>query len=212
PHEREFERLAGPVGKDRVAAARRAAKRYHAVVLLKGHCTVIADESGRTYVQRSGRSWPATAGSGDVLSGMIGALLAAGLEPAFAAACAALAHDEAAAIAASNAPTPASGIVTAIPEAVRMLRGLVRPCARVVPVECTSRRGGRRPRRDPSQRRVALRPRGRVRGSHDGCREGRCLRSRRTAGCSRRARCGRELVGDRKSTRLNSSHVKISYA
>ena len=127
PHEREFERLAGPVGKDRVAAARRAAKRYHAVVLLKGHCTVIADESGRTYVQRSGRSWPATAGSGDVLSGMIGALLAAGLEPAFAAACAALAHDEAAAIAASNAPTPASGIVTAIPEAVRMLRGLVRP-------------------------------------------------------------------------------------
>jgi len=127
PHEREFERLAGSVGTDRIAAARRAAQRYHAVVLLKGHCTVIADDKGHTYVQRSGRSWPATAGSGDVLSGMIGALLAAGLEPAFAAACAALAHDEAAARAAANAPTSASSIVAAIPEAVRALRGFVRP-------------------------------------------------------------------------------------
>ncbi|ETA66352.1 bifunctional ADP-dependent NAD(P)H-hydrate dehydratase/NAD(P)H-hydrate epimerase [Haloechinothrix halophila] len=121
PHEREFARLAGDIGDDHVAAVVAAAKRCDAVVLLKGHSTVIADQDGRVLVHYTGRAWPATAGSGDVLSGIIGALLAAGVEPLFAAGCAAWLHDSAAAIAASGAPTPASLIAEAIPAAIRAL-------------------------------------------------------------------------------------------
>lgn len=124
PHDREFERLAGPVGDDRVAAARRAAKQLQAVVLLKGHSTVVAAPDGRTLVNHSGRSWLATPGSGDVLAGILGALLAASFEPLWAAGCATFLHDEAAARAADGAPAPASAIVTAIPDAVRALRAL----------------------------------------------------------------------------------------
>ena len=50
-------------------------------MLLKGNVTVIADPDGRALVHPATASWAATAGSGDVLSGLIGALLAAGLEP-----------------------------------------------------------------------------------------------------------------------------------
>lgn len=121
PHEREFARLAGDVGDDRVAAVTAAAKRCDAVVLLKGHSTVIADPDGRVLVHYTGRAWPATAGSGDVLSGIIGALLAAGVEPLFAAGCAAWLHDSAATLAASGAPAPASLIAEAIPAAIRAL-------------------------------------------------------------------------------------------
>ncbi|MPY98422.1 MAG: NAD(P)H-hydrate dehydratase [Actinophytocola sp.] len=121
PHEREFARLAGEVGDDRVTAVTAAAKRFNAVVLLKGHSTVIADPDGNVFVHHTGRAWPATAGSGDVLSGIIGALLAAGITPSYAAACAAWLHDSAAAIAASGAPAPASAIAEAIPAAIRAL-------------------------------------------------------------------------------------------
>ncbi|MPY76965.1 MAG: NAD(P)H-hydrate dehydratase [Actinophytocola sp.] len=121
PHEREFARLAGEFGDDRVTAVTAAAKRYNAVVLLKGHSTVIADPDGRVLVHYTGRAWPATAGSGDVLSGIIGALLAAGVEPLFATGCAAWLHDSAAAIAASGAPASASSIAEAIPAAIRAL-------------------------------------------------------------------------------------------
>ncbi|MPY82343.1 MAG: NAD(P)H-hydrate dehydratase [Actinophytocola sp.] len=121
PHEREFARLAGDVGEDRVAAVRAAAKRLGAVVLLKGHSTVIADPDGHVLVHYTGRSWPATAGSGDVLSGMLGALLAAGVEPLVAAGCAVWVHDSAAAIAARGAPAPASRMAEAIPAAIRAL-------------------------------------------------------------------------------------------
>ena len=66
-------------GPDRVAAARRAAAALGVTVLLKGNATVVADPDGRTLVHPSTTSWAATAGSGDVLTGIIGALLAAGL-------------------------------------------------------------------------------------------------------------------------------------
>lgn len=122
PHAGEFARLAGEVGEDRVAAARRAALDLNAVVLLKGHSTVIAAPDGRVLVSYSGTSWPATAGSGDVLSGIIGALLAKGLEPWFAAGCAAYVHELAAELAADGAPAPASAILDAIPAAVRAVR------------------------------------------------------------------------------------------
>ncbi|GAA3664389.1 bifunctional ADP-dependent NAD(P)H-hydrate dehydratase/NAD(P)H-hydrate epimerase [Lentzea roselyniae] len=122
PHDREFERLAGPVGVDRVAAARKAAQRFNAVVLLKGHRTVVAAPDGRALVNSATSSWPATAGSGDVLSGIIGALLAGGVEPFLAAGYAAYAHVLAAELAADGAPVPASGLMEAIPAAIRALR------------------------------------------------------------------------------------------
>jgi NAD(P)H-hydrate repair Nnr-like enzyme with NAD(P)H-hydrate dehydratase domain len=114
--------LAGPVGDDRVASAARAARRFGAVVLLKGHTTVVAAPDGRVLVNPARSSWPATAGSGDVLSGVIGALLAAGLDPWLAAGCAAFVHGVAADLAADGAPVPASAIGAALPDAIRLVR------------------------------------------------------------------------------------------
>jgi hydroxyethylthiazole kinase-like uncharacterized protein yjeF len=124
PHDREFERIAGPVGSDRIGAARRAAADLGAVVLLKGSATVIASPGGSAYVNPTGTPWLATAGSGDVLSGLGGSLLAAGLEPALAAAMAAYVHGVAGSIAADGATTSAGGVLDALPAA---LRALARP-------------------------------------------------------------------------------------
>jgi hydroxyethylthiazole kinase-like uncharacterized protein yjeF len=124
PHDREFERLAGPVGTDRVAAAQRAAKRFDCVVLLKGNSTVVAAPDGRVLVNSARSAWPATAGSGDVLSGLIGALLASGMDPWFAAGSAAHVHVLAAELAARGAPIPASSLLASIPDAIRAVRAL----------------------------------------------------------------------------------------
>jgi ADP-dependent NAD(P)H-hydrate dehydratase / NAD(P)H-hydrate epimerase len=124
PHAGEFERLAGhPPGGDRVAAARGLADHLGVTVLLKGNVTVIADPEGPVYLNPAGQSWAATAGSGDVLSGVIGALLAAGLPAAEAAAAAAFVHARAADLAAHDpgpapAPTSAEGILAHIRAAV----------------------------------------------------------------------------------------------
>ena len=78
PHDGEFEALtAAPPGTDRIAAARGAAAALDAVVLLKGGPTVIASPDGRVRVVNSGDARLATAGSGDVLTGMIAGRLAA---------------------------------------------------------------------------------------------------------------------------------------
>jgi NAD(P)H-hydrate repair Nnr-like enzyme with NAD(P)H-hydrate dehydratase domain len=95
-------------------------------VLLKGNVTVIADPGGPVYLNPAGQSWAATAGSGDVLSGVIGALLAAGLEPAFAAAAGAFAHARAAGLSAADpgpvaAHTSASRILAHIRAAIASL-------------------------------------------------------------------------------------------
>jgi hydroxyethylthiazole kinase-like uncharacterized protein yjeF len=125
PHAGEYERLMGrKPGPDRVTAAREAAKKYNAVVLLKGHVTVVAAPDGRAAANTPRGAWLATPGSGDVLSGLLGSLLAAGLDPWLAAAMAAHVHSLAGAIAAQNAPTSSSALVHAIPEALRSIRSL----------------------------------------------------------------------------------------
>lgn len=86
PHDGEFGQLTGhPPGADRVAAALQLASRSSTVVLLKGPTTVVAEPGGRVAFVTSGDERLATAGTGDVLSGVIGALLSRGL-PAFEAA------------------------------------------------------------------------------------------------------------------------------
>jgi hydroxyethylthiazole kinase-like uncharacterized protein yjeF len=127
PHAGEFARLAGsPPGDDRVAATRRLADRFGATVLLKGNVTVIAEPGGPVYVNPAGQSWAATAGSGDVLSGIIGALLAAGLPPGEAAAAGAFVHAHAANLSAADpgprpAPTSASRILAHVRTAIARL-------------------------------------------------------------------------------------------
>ncbi|MNS78330.1 Bifunctional NAD(P)H-hydrate repair enzyme Nnr [compost metagenome] len=90
PHEGEFERLfPGLLAEGREPAAIEAAKRAGTVLVLKGGATVIAAPDGRCVVNGNGSPWLATAGSGDVLAGMIGGLLAQHMD-SFDAACAAV--------------------------------------------------------------------------------------------------------------------------
>ena len=110
PHAGELGRLLGEeaasVGEHRLAAARDAAARFQAVVLLKGADTIVASPDGTAIVCDLGPPSLATAGTGDVLTGIVGAFLAKRVEPATAAAAAAVAH----ALAAGGVPHQ-SGLV-----------------------------------------------------------------------------------------------------
>lgn len=96
PHDGEYAALAGhPPGPDRLAEARALAASSGAVVLLKGSTTVVAEPDGSVLVSTTGSPRLATAGTGDVLAGIIGALMAEGMPAARAAASAAAVHGRA---------------------------------------------------------------------------------------------------------------------
>jgi len=132
PHAGELGRLLGrdsrEIGAHRLAAAREAARTAKAVVVLKGDDTIVTDGS-RVAVNALSAPGLATAGSGDVLSGMTAALLARGLEP-FAAACAAvLAHARAGRDAAARIGAVESVIATDVIDSIPA--GLHRPARRL---------------------------------------------------------------------------------
>ena len=118
PHDGEFARLAGqPPGDERIDAVRRLSAQTGAVVLAKGPTTVVAAPNGSVRLITSGDDRLATAGTGDVLSGIIAALLASGMDAADAAALGAHVHGRAG----SLGPRPgtiATDVVAAIPEAM----------------------------------------------------------------------------------------------
>lgn len=130
PHAGEFARLTGSApGDDRVASVRALAEQWGVTVLLKGRATIIAAPGETTLVNEAGGSWASTAGAGDVLSGILGALLAAGRPAAWSAAAAARVHALAANLAAhadepAAAPISASPLLAHVRPAVRVLRAL----------------------------------------------------------------------------------------
>ena len=96
PHPGEMARLTGTsiaqVQADRIGAALRLAHTADAVVVLKGHGTIIASPNGTVAENPTGNSGMATGGSGDVLTGIIGALVAQGVAPYEAAVCGVYLH------------------------------------------------------------------------------------------------------------------------
>ncbi|WP_329137060.1 NAD(P)H-hydrate dehydratase [Streptomyces sp. NBC_00670] len=128
PHAGEAAALLGASREEvegaRLTAVRELAARYRATVLLKGSTTLVAGEAGAPVrVNATGTPWLATAGSGDVLSGLAGSLLAAGLPPRDAGSVAAYVHGHAGRLAAEGAPVGAHDVAGAIPRAWRSVRG-----------------------------------------------------------------------------------------
>ncbi|MFJ9424013.1 NAD(P)H-hydrate dehydratase [Streptomyces sp. NPDC101249] len=124
PHAGEAAALLGVAREEveaaRLASARELAQRYGATVLLKGSTTLVADPGGGPVrVNATGTAWLATAGSGDVLSGLAGSLLASGLTARDAGSVAAYLHGLAGRFAADGAPAGAHDVAEAIPSAWR---------------------------------------------------------------------------------------------
>jgi ADP-dependent NAD(P)H-hydrate dehydratase / NAD(P)H-hydrate epimerase len=131
PHAGELGRLLqvdpAEIEAHRLEYAVRAAAELNVTVLLKGSTTLIAEPgNGTVHVNPTGTSWLATAGSGDVLSGLAGALLAQGLTTAQAGIAAAYLHGLAGRLAADGAPIGASDLIRALPAAIRATSGSLR--------------------------------------------------------------------------------------
>jgi hydroxyethylthiazole kinase-like uncharacterized protein yjeF len=129
PHAGELARLLGAQREDiearRLEFARLAAAELGVIVLLKGSTTVVAvpPDGEPVLANPTGTSWLATAGSGDVLSGLAGSLLAQGLQPQRAAAAAAYLHGVAARLAAEGAPIGAADLLRSLSPALRTVAG-----------------------------------------------------------------------------------------
>ncbi len=127
PHAGELSRLTGEdraaIEGDRLRAAREAADRFGAVVLLKGSTTVIAAPGGDVRINTTGSPWLGTAGTGDVLAGAIGAFLAQGLSPLDAATVGAYLHGRAGQLAsAGDVPLRSGTLATYWAAAERSVR------------------------------------------------------------------------------------------
>jgi len=126
PHPGEMARLLGfsikKVQDNRIYITRKFAKDYKVTLVLKGHDTIVADFNGNLYINKTGNPGMATAGSGDVLTGMIAAFLAQGLKAFDASKCAVYLHGLAGDLAAKEKTQLgmiASDIIDKIPEAVK---------------------------------------------------------------------------------------------
>jgi hydroxyethylthiazole kinase-like uncharacterized protein yjeF len=125
PHAGELAAMLG-VDREEVEArplhhVREATDRYRATVLLKGRHTLVAEPGRAVRVTNTGTSWLATAGAGDVLGGVIGALLATGLTPYDAASVGSWLHGAAATLASQGGPIVAGDVARALPAVVTSL-------------------------------------------------------------------------------------------
>ena len=116
PHWGEFVRMFGDNKQDRLSQARAAARKSGAILLLKGADSIVAHPDGRAAIAGLASSWLASAGTGDVLAGIIGGLLATGLEPFEAAQAGIWLHAEAARLA--GPMLIADDLVTKLPIAI----------------------------------------------------------------------------------------------
>ncbi len=125
PHAGELARMLGversAVEAEQLRFAREAAERFEAAVLLKGRHTLVATPEGRVNATTVGPAWLATAGAGDVLAGLCGSLLAAGLHPYDAGSVGSWLHGAAAELAGSDGPVTASDVAGALPHLLRSL-------------------------------------------------------------------------------------------
>ncbi|MGB5105713.1 MAG: NAD(P)H-hydrate dehydratase [Candidatus Zixiibacteriota bacterium] len=129
PHAGEFSRLSGlsieTINQDRIGSALEFAKATNKVILLKGAPTIVASPDGTVYVNPTGNPGMATGGSGDVLSGLIGSLMASGVSAYGAAVCGAFVHGLAGDMAQQAVGTlgmSAGDIVNHLPKALKLLK------------------------------------------------------------------------------------------
>ena len=129
---------------------RAAAEAYRTTVLLKGRHTLVAEPGRPVRVTTTGTPWLATAGAGDVLGGVIGALLAAGLSPYDAASVGSWLHGAAATLASQGGPIVAGDVARALPAVIATLTadGRIGP----MPDGQSAGRDRGRPGGDPAQR------------------------------------------------------------
>ncbi len=128
PHPAEMARLwqtdAKAVNADRIGFAKRSAERFGCTVVLKGANTIVATKSGKVFVNMNGNAGMATAGSGDMLAGIITALICQGLSPDSAAACGVYIHAAAGDIAKDNfseISMTVSDMIDSLPEVFKFL-------------------------------------------------------------------------------------------
>lgn len=126
PHPGEMARLlkikTAEIKKNRINITKTFAKKYNLVVVLKGHHTVVTDSKGKTFINRTGNPGMATAGCGDVLTGIISSFLGQGLKPFQAAKLATYVHGLAADLAVKKRgqlSLIASDLLSKLPQALK---------------------------------------------------------------------------------------------